>query len=187
MCESNRTLNIAYAVDKVASSLEEKGYLKEAESLDIISNTIEANVAKQRSNVIKAKNLTRTIRQLKKALGENPEAKRLLQELSGKNGEEAFLFLLDKLGGAPDRSDFNLAKKYAIRLLRNDMEKDPETMVKQASIKLAIDKKIVTLAVLIALAVSIDPEVNDIENVEYRDLSRLAKALSARSTPGKIN
>jgi hypothetical protein len=178
----DKSASLSSMLDKIASSLEDRGHLREAEDLDVIANTLEANVAKQRSNVIKTKNLTRTIKQLKRALGENPDAKRLLQELSGKNGEEAFLYLLDKLGGTPDRSGFNLAKKYAIRLLKNDMKRDSETMVKQA-----MDKKIVILAVLIALAVSIDTEVNDVEEIEYRDLNRLAKALSMGNSPSDMS
>jgi len=176
----SRVNKLVDMLDKVASSVEEKGYLKEAKHIDIIANTIEANTAKMRSNVKKTRNLTRTIKQLKKALNENPEAKRLLQELSGKNGEEAFIYILAKLGGDIRMSDFNISKKYAIRLLRNDMDKDPDMLVKEAGLKLALDEKVINLAVLICLAVAIDTGINSVEDIEYRDLDRLAKSLYSK-------
>lgn len=109
---------------------------------------------------------------------ENPVAKNILRELSGKDGKEAFTYLLAKVGGKISSSDFNRAKKEAMLLLRNDLVKDPNILVKYAGVKWALDERIVVVTVLICLTAAILTDTNDVKNIQYRDLMRLVNAVA---------
>lgn len=93
-----KSASITNMLDRVAASLEEKGYLKEAEEIDAISNSIEAYsainykaIAKNLSNDASFKKI---LMEMKKEV--SPKGRALLQDLSGADKDQGLAILLNQ-------------------------------------------------------------------------------------------
>lgn len=176
-------------LDKVASSLEDKGFLLEAREIDRISNTIE-KTSYESSDISLIKKLInrknqdgsffKIIRFIKKDLSNIYGVRRAVQELKGKTPQESFMYLVKILGGNLDRSLFEKAKKRISQREEKDLGREEKDLgsgnvVEAASVSgtAGIGYAVVLLGLVSAVA------GKTIEALEYNDVKKIIRAIAS--------
>jgi SOS response regulatory protein OraA/RecX len=171
-------------IDKVASSLEQKGFIEDAFLVDIIANTVEAKSMGSESlrdirNVVRKTSRPRTfveiVKRIKRNIKGRPNARKILTNLKSKTPKEAILILVGSLPKKTiNRAIFEKGKRLAMRLLTDSEEVKEEVQENvEDNIKVANTLELDVTAVLIALLSGIAER--PIEVLSYIDVMKLLR------------